>query len=201
MPQLTLEDRVIRVRNGEESCDDLIRDYIPLLKKEANRIYVKGMDFEDKVNCLAFVFYKSIFKFDETRGFKFLTMTITDMRFRLLRENEAANSYERGGRATLISSDVPLCPEDVEKYTEIMKTGDEINDYLISSEIMKIVETVSKEWDALLKDMIIDYLLTGDKISEVKRRHNAEHVTYQVFKTRLRLLKKELQKQGYELHI
>lgn len=197
---MTLEERVVRAREGKECCSLLIKDYLPLIKKEASRIHVKGMDYDDKVNYLAFLFYENIFKFDENRGLKFLTMTITDMRFRLLNANRAANSIEKGGKAEFVSLDKGLCLEDKDKYITAIKSSGHADASLTIQEILSVVEETSIDWNDLMRKLVMDYLTTGDKIADVRRRHNAEHISYPLFRNKLRIIKKELQKRGYQLY-
>lgn len=196
---LTIEERVMRVKNGEEECDLLIKDYMPLFKKEANRIYVKGMDFEDKVNYLAFLFYKNIFRFDETKGLKFLTMTITDMRYRLLNADRAENSQEKGGKMTFVSSNVALPPKEMKLYREATKSYVTGLDYTLKNEIFETIDEIMNDWEEDLKIMVYDYISTGDSIAAVKKKYEDSPVSYHVLKKRIKLIRVELEKHGYSL--
>lgn len=196
--ELTLEERVIRIQDGLDDCEELIRDYMPLFCKEAGRIVIKGMDYNDKVNFLAFTFYTNIFTYDRNRGVKFLTKALTDMRLRLVNEHRASKAAIRGGQAVHVSSDTPLTNKDTKNYTKATTTLSTGLDTLLAKEILEIVDEATRDWDENVRNIVFDYISSEDSINEVKKRHSHYSISHTTISKRIRFVRQILESKGYK---
>lgn len=90
-----LAGRVERAKAGGEALEQLLRDYLPFLKKEVGGFYAPGLEYDDRLSLGMLVFANCVKQYEPQRG-AFLSYASVCIRNRLVSE-----ARKTGGQNTI----------------------------------------------------------------------------------------------------
>lgn len=99
-----------RAGNGA-AADALLRRYMPMVRKEAKPLYLKGADEEDLIQEGMLGLFQALRDYDANEGASFKTFAALCVRRQLLSAVEAASRRKHEPLNTAVSYDVPDSPD------------------------------------------------------------------------------------------
>ena len=179
----TNEELIVAFQNQQATFDEIYHQFFPLLNKETNRWTIKGMDREDIFSVASMALYESCLTYDDTKGFKFITHSITHIRYRLRDQYRRSILAQNGGNYTFLSSEYKMTTKDRKQFEAgLIKIGKEAHEVAEWNEYQEMIQLALTEMKELQREVMILYALHFEQKSDIARRMgmSPQQVNYHV---------------------